>query len=79
MIEIILFVVMYLMVSVAVFIVIDYAIMNAMIYTEWTMDKKEREVFEDKKTRYLSTAIISLLWIIFVPILIHNTNKERGV
>lgn len=79
MIEIISFVVMYLMVSVAVFIVIDYAIMNAMIYAEWTMDKKEREVFEDKKTRYLSTAIISLLWIIFVPILIHNTNKERGV
>ncbi|WP_304393380.1 hypothetical protein [uncultured Clostridium sp.] len=79
MIEIISFVVMYLMVSVVVFIVIDYAIMNAMIYAEWTMDKKEREVFEDKKTRYLSTAIISLLWIIFVPILIHNTNKERGV
>lgn len=79
MIEIISFVVMYLMISIAVFIVIDYAIMNAMIYAEWTMDKKEREVFEDKKTRYLSTAIISLLWIIFVPILIHNTNKERGV
>lgn len=79
MIEIISFVVMYLMISIIVFIVIDYAIMNAMIYAEWTMDKKEREVFEDKKTRYLSTAIISLLWIIFVPILIHNTNKERGV
>lgn len=79
MIEVVSFIVIYLLVSALVFVFIDYTIMNAMVFAEWTMDKKTREVFEDKKTKYLGLTFISLLWFIFVPIIIYNTKKEGGI
>lgn len=40
-------------------------------------DNEMKEVFNKKSVRVFTTSVISLLWIIFLPIMINNTVKEN--
>lgn len=70
------FLVMYFLISALTFVFIDYLLNSENVMLAMSMDE-DAEVLNDKKVRYTALTIVSVLWFVFIPILIHNTYSNR--